>query len=209
MRFRNASGERIRLGSGARMNDTDCCCDVTHPCTKTDLELLSPVIDFNGLTFSNGSYNDGIPPCGSLEYCIGPAWSGSTASLTAQSTTGRSYWVYEWLYNVNRAKTSGTPACNNFDVYYYWALTSTSPFTSWSAYLLQGSSGAVGASPITDWNSLYTSPYLSWSATLSCPVPNSFSMTNTLATHYCGPYGENCLINDSYLSVPDLLVTLS
>jgi len=26
MRFRNTSGQRIRLESGARMNDTDCCC---------------------------------------------------------------------------------------------------------------------------------------------------------------------------------------
>lgn len=28
MRFRNASGQRIRLDSGARMNDDNCCCDV-------------------------------------------------------------------------------------------------------------------------------------------------------------------------------------
>ena len=31
-RFRNAAGQRIRLESGARMNDATCCCEPVDPC---------------------------------------------------------------------------------------------------------------------------------------------------------------------------------
>jgi hypothetical protein len=37
MRFRNALGQRIRLESGARMNDDDCCCETIELSSCSDL----------------------------------------------------------------------------------------------------------------------------------------------------------------------------
>lgn len=50
-RWRNGSGQRIRLDNGARMNDTACCCDEETTCCA------------NALVTIEGMANDGCDNC--------------------------------------------------------------------------------------------------------------------------------------------------
>lgn len=62
MRFRNAQGQRIRLDSGARLNDDHCCCATCDFTTQVEGTVVA--VTYTGLGGSSFSWDwgDGSPP---------------------------------------------------------------------------------------------------------------------------------------------------
>lgn len=92
-RWRNSSGQRIRLESGARMrDDADCCCG-GDPCEGVDLSELAGSFVVEGVIETGGfRYIDvtAPPPPAGFAYCGGETWSAQAPCGTGTSATEQS-----------------------------------------------------------------------------------------------------------------------
>lgn len=107
-RWRNSSGERIRLADGKRMNDTECCCDTADCayCSGTVPSSLSVTIA--------GMANNPSGPCDVSNDCT--VFNGT---YTADFTTYLPGVYCQWLYDPDPAplycdSTSESPAQKYF-----------------------------------------------------------------------------------------------
>jgi len=103
MRFRNSSGRRIRLESGARMNAEECCCGGDIWCTEGLTEEVGEIVAIVA-GIGTGISCGGIDHCGTIynrtydNTIAGPAplTSGSCSSISGASVIGNCSTEWRW-----------------------------------------------------------------------------------------------------------------